>query len=80
MMSLAIALKIGREVAPDAAAAGEEIDQRRPAVIKHGHQLRQEPVFRTGVIERRLDQHGHSCGSGLLGKANGRWIGIARKG
>jgi hypothetical protein len=29
------AFKIRREVAPDAAAAGEQIDQCRPAVIKH---------------------------------------------
>jgi len=70
------AFKIGHEVAPNAAAAGEEIDERGPAVIKHWHQLRQEPVFRTSVIERRLDQHGHSRRSGLLGEANGRWISI----
>jgi len=70
------AFKIGHEVAPNAAAADEEIDQCMPAVIKHWHQLRQKPVFRTCVIERRLDQHGHSHRSGLLGEANGRWTGI----
>ena len=39
------AFEMGHKVAPDAAAAGEQINQCRPAVVKHWHQLRKEPVF-----------------------------------